>query len=72
MSETFLGIDVHSVRPTGMIRRCWRSCCGVPPYAIRVLRTLVRQRQHLVKMAVMNKNRIRHLLFLHGVTLMLC
>ena len=41
----------------------------VPPYAIRVLRTLVRQRRHLVKMAVMNKNRIRHLLFLHGVTL---
>jgi transposase len=41
----------------------------VPPYEIRVLRSLTRQRQHLVKMVVMNKNRIRHLLFSHGIRL---
>jgi transposase len=38
----------------------------VPPHEIRVLRNLVRQRYHLVKTAIMNKNRIRHLLFLNG------
>ncbi len=39
---------------------------SVPPHEIRALRNLVRQRYHLVKTSVMNKNRIRHLLFLHG------
>jgi transposase len=38
----------------------------VPPCEIRVLRNLVRQRYHLIKTVVMNKNRIRHLLFLNG------
>jgi transposase len=38
----------------------------VPPHKIRVLRNLVRQRYHLVKTVIMNKNRIRHLLFLNG------
>jgi len=39
----------------------------IPPYEIRILRGLVRQRYHLVKTMVMNKNRIRHLLFWHGI-----
>jgi transposase len=38
----------------------------VPPHEIRLLRNLVRQRYHLVKTVIMNKNRIRHLLFLNG------
>ena len=38
----------------------------VPPLLIRRLRVMVRQRRHLVKSVVMNKNRIRHLLFEHG------
>lgn len=38
----------------------------VPPHEVRVLRNLVRQRYHLVKTVIMNKNRIRHLLFLNG------
>lgn len=41
----------------------------IPPYEIRILRSMVRQRFHLVKMMVMNKNRIRHLLFWHGINL---
>ena len=38
----------------------------VPSHEIRLLRNLVRQRYHLVKTVIMNKNRIRHLLFLNG------
>jgi transposase len=34
-----------------------------PPYEIRILRGVVRQRYHLSKTMIMNKNRIRHLLF---------
>jgi len=41
----------------------------VPPAEIRLLRGLIRQRYHLVKSVIMNKNRIRHLLFQHGVDL---
>ena len=41
----------------------------VPPYQIRILRGVVRQRYHLVKTMIMNKNRIRHLLFWHGIDL---
>lgn len=41
----------------------------VPPAEIRWLRGLIRQRYHLVKTIVMNKNRIRHLLFQHGINL---
>jgi transposase len=41
----------------------------IPPCQIRILRSMVRQRFHLVKMMVMNKNRIRHLLFWHGINL---
>ena len=41
----------------------------VPPAEIRLLRGLIRQRYHLVKSVVMNKNRIRHLLFQHGIDL---
>ena len=41
----------------------------VPPAEIRLLRGLIRQRYHLVKSMVMNKNRIRHLLFQHGIDL---
>ena len=41
----------------------------VPPLEIRRLRGLIRQRYHLVKSVVMNKNRIRHLLFQHGISL---
>ena len=41
----------------------------VPPAEIRLLRGLIRQRYHLVKTVVMNKNRIRHLLFQHGIDL---
>jgi hypothetical protein len=41
----------------------------VPPYEIQVLRSVVRQRYHLVKTMIMNKNRIRHLLFWHGMDL---
>lgn len=41
----------------------------VPPAEIRLLRGLIRQRHHLVKSVVMNKNRIRHLLFQHGIDL---
>jgi transposase len=39
----------------------------IPPYEIRILRSMVRQRYHLVKTMIMNKNRIRHLLFWHGI-----
>lgn len=41
----------------------------IPPYEIRILRSMVRQRFHLVKTMIMNKNRIRHLLFWHGINL---
>jgi len=41
----------------------------VPPSDIRLLRGLIRQRYHLVKSMVMNKNRIRHLLFQYGIDL---
>jgi len=41
----------------------------VPPAEIRLLRGLIRQRYHLVKSVVTNKNRIRHLLFQHGIDL---
>ncbi len=41
----------------------------VPPSEIRLLRGLIRQRYHLVKSMVMNKNRIRHLLFQYGIDL---
>ena len=41
----------------------------VPPAEIRLLRGLIRQRYHLIKSVVMNKNRIRHLLFQHGIDL---
>lgn len=41
----------------------------VPPAEIRLLRGLIRQRHHLVKSVIMNKNRVRHLLFQHGVDL---
>jgi transposase len=41
----------------------------VPPAEIRCLRGLIRQRHHLVKTIFMNKNRIRHLLFQHGISL---
>jgi transposase len=41
----------------------------IPPYHIRDIRNISRQRSHLVKTMVMNKNRIRHLLFLHGTNL---
>jgi transposase len=41
----------------------------VPPAEIRLLRGLIRQRYHLVKSIVMNKNRIRHLLFQYGIDL---
>jgi transposase len=41
----------------------------VPPAEIRWLRGLIRRRHHLVKTIVMNKNRIRHLLFQHGISL---
>jgi transposase len=41
----------------------------VPPSEIRMLRGLIRQRYHLVKSMVMNKNRIRHLLFQYGIDL---
>lgn len=40
-----------------------------PPYEIRILRGVVRQRYHLSKTMIMNKNRIRHLLFWHGIDL---
>lgn len=41
----------------------------VPPAEIRWLRGLIRQRYHLVKTIVMNKNRIRHVLFQYGISL---
>jgi transposase len=41
----------------------------IPPQHIRILRSVVRQRYHLVKMLVMNKNRVRHQLFRHGIDL---
>jgi transposase len=41
----------------------------VPPQAIRELRFLIRRRFGLVKLVVMLKNRVRHLLFLEGVNL---
>ena len=41
----------------------------VPPAEIRLLRGLIRQRYHLTKSVIMNKNRIRHLLFQHGIDL---
>jgi len=41
----------------------------IPPREIRVLRGQIRQRYHLVKLRGMNKNRIRHLTFQHGVDL---
>jgi len=40
-----------------------------PPSEIRLLRGLIRQRYHLIKSVVMDKNRIRHLLFQHGIDL---
>jgi transposase len=41
----------------------------IPPAEIRLLQGLIRQRYHLVKSIVMNKNRIRHLLFQYGIDL---
>lgn len=41
----------------------------IPPAEIRRLRGLIRQRYHLMKSVIMNKNRIRHLLFQHGIDL---
>lgn len=41
----------------------------IPPRAIRELRLLIRRRFGLVKLVVMLKNRVRHLLFLEGVDL---
>ena len=41
----------------------------IPPRELRSLRTIVRQRYHLVKMSVSLKNRIRYLLFAHGIDL---
>jgi len=41
----------------------------IPPQHIRILRSVIRQRYHLVKILVMNKNRIRHQLFRHGIDL---
>jgi len=41
----------------------------VPPAEIRLLRGLIRQRYHLIKSVIMNKNRIRHLLFQPGIDL---
>lgn len=41
----------------------------LPPSEIRLLRGLIHQRYHLVKGMVMNINRIRHLLFQHGIGL---
>lgn len=38
----------------------------LPPRPIRSLREMLSQRRHLVRNRVMLKNRIRHLLFLHG------
>lgn len=38
----------------------------VPPKSLRSLRDTVRQRFHLVKMTTMLKNRIRHILLVHG------
>jgi len=39
----------------------------IPPKELRSLRTLIRQRYHLVKTMVSFKNRIRYLLFTYGV-----
>lgn len=40
----------------------------IPPRSLRALRAMVRQRCYLVKTQTMFKNRIRHLLCVHGVT----
>jgi transposase len=52
-----------------LLRRNFLPEPWVPPYEIWVLRNLTRQRHHLVKLSVMNKNRIRYLLFSHGIRL---
>jgi transposase len=41
----------------------------VPPKELRSLRTIIRQRYHLVKTMVGFKNRVRYLLFTHGIRL---
>jgi transposase len=41
----------------------------IPPVDLRMLRSIIRQRYHLVKTMVAFKNRIRHLLFLCGISL---
>lgn len=41
----------------------------IPPKDLRMLRTLVRQRRHLVSTMVSFKNRIRHLLFTYGINI---